>query len=207
MEERSMWLQQLRGWWNHQCMLFCEGTYGFEIFTVDIAMYSSEAGSGTVGKCLDGSINGSWNTSGSVIMIIFHWIVVSVIPRPVAPNYDPNLVERREVLYAQTRRTIQALHLMHTKLKLHVLKLWHWSCFKLQWGPTKLDTQGELFQTSESLVAREDDPSASAPQVSRLRKSKLGISPRISTSSGRTHMTSSSSTPRFPSEAIQFGTL
>ena len=161
MEERSMWLQQLRGWWNHQCMLFCEGTYGFEIFTVAIAIY--EAGSGTVGKCLDGSINGSWNTSGSVIMIIFHWVVVHVILMPVATNFDLNLVERREVLDAQTRSTVQALHLMRIELKLHVLKLWHWSRFKLQRGPTKVDTQGELFQTSESVVAREDDPSASAP--------------------------------------------
>jgi len=41
------------------------------------------------------------------------------------PNSDLNLVERREVLDAQTRSTIQALHLMRIELKLHVLKLWH----------------------------------------------------------------------------------
>ena len=55
-------------------------------------------------------------------MIIFHWVVVHVILMPVATNFDLNLVERREVLDAQTRSTIQALHLMRTELKLHVLK-------------------------------------------------------------------------------------
>uniref|UniRef100_A0A0A9GSK5 Uncharacterized protein n=1 Tax=Arundo donax TaxID=35708 RepID=A0A0A9GSK5_ARUDO len=45
------------------------------------------------------------------------------------------------------------------------------------------------------------------PTVPSLRKSKLGIAPRISTSSGLTQMIVSFSTPRFPCEPIQFGTL
>jgi hypothetical protein len=39
------------------------------------------------------------------------------------------------------------------ELKLGVLKLWHGSRSKLRGSPTATDTQGEIVQTSESVVA------------------------------------------------------
>jgi len=79
-------------------------------------------------------------------MIIFRRIVVSVIIIPVTTNFDLNIVE-------STRRTIHTLIMIIMELKLEVLKLWHGSRSKLRGSPTSTDTQGEIVQTSESVVA------------------------------------------------------
>jgi hypothetical protein len=115
--------------------------------------------------CRDGTNNGTCNTSDSTIILIFCRIVVAVM-HAVPINFDLQLAEGEEVLDTQIRSTIQALPLMHTECELHMLKIWHWSHFiKLQRGPTTINTKEEIFQTSESVAAMDNDPPVGASGI------------------------------------------